>query len=108
MRLRLGSETAPGTRADSPKRKSPAFTFPSPAALKRASGISSRTANVHAASADIGRKIAAWSISFLVNLMEAVEINTGPNPQAAVIWLYGLGADGHDVHPIVPRLRLRH
>ena len=38
--------------------------------------------------------------------MEAVEINSGPNPQAAVIWLHGLGADGHDFEPIVPELRL--
>ncbi|HKQ28771.1 MAG TPA: alpha/beta fold hydrolase [Burkholderiales bacterium] len=38
--------------------------------------------------------------------MEAVEINSGPNPQTAVIWLHGLGADGHDFEPIVPELRL--
>src|SRR3982750_4841147 len=38
--------------------------------------------------------------------MEAVEINSGPNPQAAVIWLHGLGADGHDFEPIVPELQL--
>ena len=38
--------------------------------------------------------------------MEAVEIETGPNPQAAVIWLHGLGADGHDFEPIVPELDL--
>ncbi|HEY7238173.1 MAG TPA: alpha/beta fold hydrolase [Burkholderiales bacterium] len=38
--------------------------------------------------------------------MEAVEINTGPNPQASVIWLHGLGADGHDFEPIVPELDL--
>jgi phospholipase/carboxylesterase len=38
--------------------------------------------------------------------MQAVEINTGPNPQAAVIWLHGLGADGHDFEPIVPELAL--
>jgi len=38
--------------------------------------------------------------------MEAVEINTGPHPRAAVIWLHGLGADGHDFEPIVPQLRL--
>jgi phospholipase/carboxylesterase len=36
----------------------------------------------------------------------AVEIETGPNPGAAVIWLHGLGADGHDFEPIVPELRL--
>jgi phospholipase/carboxylesterase len=38
--------------------------------------------------------------------VEAVEIETGPNPQAAVIWLHGLGADGHDFEPIVPELDL--
>ena len=38
--------------------------------------------------------------------MEAVEINTGANPRASVIWLHGLGADGHDFEPIVPELEL--
>jgi phospholipase/carboxylesterase len=38
--------------------------------------------------------------------MDAVEIETGPNPDTAVIWLHGLGADGHDFEPIVPELRL--
>jgi len=38
--------------------------------------------------------------------MEAIEIETGPRPEAAVIWLHGLGADGHDFEPIVPELRL--
>ena len=27
-------------------------------------------------------------------------------PDACVIWLHGLGADGHDFEPIVPELRL--
>jgi phospholipase/carboxylesterase len=35
---------------------------------------------------------------------EMVEISTGPAPTAAVIWLHGLGADGHDFEPIVPEL----
>ena len=35
---------------------------------------------------------------------EAVEIETGRDPQASVIWLHGLGADGHDFEPIVPEL----
>ena len=35
---------------------------------------------------------------------DALEIETGRNPQAAVIWLHGLGADGHDFEPIVPEL----
>ena len=38
--------------------------------------------------------------------MDAIEIETGPNPTAAVIWLHGLGADGHDFEPIVPELEL--
>ena len=38
--------------------------------------------------------------------MDAVEIETGNNPVASVIWLHGLGADGHDFEPIVPELRL--
>jgi phospholipase/carboxylesterase len=39
--------------------------------------------------------------------MEAIEIEVGGKPQAAVIWLHGLGADGHDFEPIVPELKLR-
>ncbi len=39
--------------------------------------------------------------------MQALEIDTGPDPQATVIWLHGLGADGHDFEPIVPELGLR-
>ncbi|HEX2199286.1 MAG TPA: alpha/beta fold hydrolase [Burkholderiales bacterium] len=38
--------------------------------------------------------------------MDALEIESGANPQAAVIWLHGLGADGHDFEPIVPQLAL--
>jgi phospholipase/carboxylesterase len=35
---------------------------------------------------------------------DAVEIETGPRPTGTVIWLHGLGADGHDFEPIVPEL----
>ncbi|GAC1457301.1 MAG: alpha/beta hydrolase [Steroidobacteraceae bacterium] len=35
---------------------------------------------------------------------DAVEIETGPEPGGTVIWLHGLGADGHDFEPIVPEL----
>ncbi|HEY6599002.1 MAG TPA: alpha/beta hydrolase [Pseudomonadales bacterium] len=38
--------------------------------------------------------------------LERIEIETGPNPAVAVIWLHGLGADGHDFEPIVPELKL--
>jgi len=37
-------------------------------------------------------------------MLETVEIETGPNPTAAIIWLHGLGADGHDFEPVVPHL----
>jgi phospholipase/carboxylesterase len=36
--------------------------------------------------------------------LETVEIITGNEPTAAVIWLHGLGADGHDFEPLVPWL----
>jgi len=36
--------------------------------------------------------------------LETIEIETVPSPDAAVIWLHGLGADGNDFVPIVPEL----
>jgi len=39
-------------------------------------------------------------------LLPTVEISTGDSPRLAVIWLHGLGADGHDFEPIVPELDL--
>ncbi len=42
------------------------------------------------------------------DFLETVETATGRGtPALAVIWLHGLGADGHDFEPIVPELRLR-
>lgn len=40
------------------------------------------------------------------NLLDGVEHETGSQPTHSVIWLHGLGADGHDFAPIVPELRL--
>ena len=37
-------------------------------------------------------------------MLETIEVETAPKPNAAVIWLHGLGADGHDFEPIVPEL----
>ena len=38
---------------------------------------------------------------------EPLVVETGVHaPDACVIWLHGLGADGHDFEPIVPELRL--
>jgi phospholipase/carboxylesterase len=39
-------------------------------------------------------------------MLPCIEIETAPNPSAAVIWLHGLGADGNDFVPIIPELRL--
>ena len=41
-----------------------------------------------------------------VKLPETVELCTGPAPGNAVIWMHGLGADGHDFEPVVPMLGL--
>ena len=40
------------------------------------------------------------------DLPETLEVETGANPAAAVIWLHGLGADGYDFKPLVPLLSL--
>ncbi len=37
-------------------------------------------------------------------MLETIEVETGATPNAAVIWLHGLGADGHDFEPIVPEI----
>lgn len=41
-----------------------------------------------------------------MSLPETVEVETAPEPLGSVIWLHGLGADGHDFEPIIPELRL--
>jgi phospholipase/carboxylesterase len=40
------------------------------------------------------------------DLLETVEVETGPAVRAAVVWMHGLGADGHDFPPLVPELGL--
>lgn len=38
--------------------------------------------------------------------LSCIEVVTGSEPTASVIWLHGLGADGHDFEVIVPELSL--
>lgn len=38
--------------------------------------------------------------------LETVEAGASRDAEGSVIWLHGLGADGHDFEPIVPELRL--
>ncbi len=40
------------------------------------------------------------------DLLPFVDLATGAEPRYCVIWLHGLGADGHDFEPIVPELHL--
>jgi len=39
-------------------------------------------------------------------ILPSIELATGATPDAAVIWLHGLGADGNDFVPIVEAMRL--
>lgn len=39
-------------------------------------------------------------------LLQTVEVETGPSPCRSVVWLHGLGADGHDFEALVPALDL--
>jgi phospholipase/carboxylesterase len=36
--------------------------------------------------------------------LETVTVETGPEPAFSIIWMHGLGADGHDFEPLVPEL----
>jgi phospholipase/carboxylesterase len=36
--------------------------------------------------------------------LETVTVETGPDPTFTIIWMHGLGADGHDFEPLVPEL----
>lgn len=38
--------------------------------------------------------------------LETIELSTSNTPDASVIWLHGLGADGHDFEGLVPELKL--
>jgi len=42
----------------------------------------------------------------MAGILPCVEIETHAKPDASVIWLHGLGADGHDFEPIVTELGL--
>ncbi len=46
------------------------------------------------------------SLSCGAQMLDTIEIETAAHPQASVIWLHGLGADGHDFEPIVEQIDL--
>ncbi|BFM09930.1 alpha/beta hydrolase [Simiduia litorea] len=41
-----------------------------------------------------------------MNYLPHITVETGEKPDAAVIWLHGLGASGHDFESLVPHLQL--
>lgn len=41
-------------------------------------------------------------------MLQTVEQETGASPQWSIIWLHGLGSDGHDFGPVVPELVRSH
>ena len=41
-------------------------------------------------------------------MLDCIEIETGAQPTHSLLWLHGLGADGHDFEPIVPELVRAH
>ena len=42
----------------------------------------------------------------MADLLETIEIETATTPAASIVWMHGLGADGHDFVDIVPELGL--
>ena len=42
----------------------------------------------------------------MAELLDSIEVTTGKNPSASVIWMHGLGADGNDFVPVVNELGL--
>ena len=42
----------------------------------------------------------------MTTLLEAIELNTAPNPDATVIWMHGLGDTGHGWSEVVPALKM--
>jgi len=45
-------------------------------------------------------------LALMMKTLPHITIETAPDPDSAIIWLHGLGADGHDFEPIVPQLGL--
>ena len=41
-----------------------------------------------------------------MKIPSSIEVEVGGEPDCSIIWLHGLGADGHDFEPIAPELRL--
>lgn len=62
--------------------------------------------NAIAASIDSCAQQGIARMTITTDLLPCVEVEPAGTANAAVIWLHGLGADGHDFVPIVPELGL--
>ena len=49
----------------------------------------------------------SYDPSAMTALLPRIELESAPNPTAAVVWLHGLGADGNDFAGLVPQLDLQ-
>lgn len=52
------------------------------------------------------KKIFMHHAPMSLHTLPTITVETGQQPTASIIWLHGLGADGHDFEPIVPQLGL--
>ena len=52
------------------------------------------------------RAIASETSNLMTDILPAIEIETGPAPDASIIWLHGLGDDGNGWSQVVPGLQL--
>src|SRR5512138_2142747 len=53
-----------------------------------------------------GPMAATTPLAMTASLLPSIELETGAHPDASVVWLHGLGADGNDFVPIVEEMRL--
>ena len=60
--------------------------------------------SIRATQGDIARRLESPPMTS--DALSSIELETGAHPDAAVIWLHGLGADGNDFVPIVEEMRL--
>ena len=52
----------------------------------------------------MARMIAVRPLRREILMLDCIEHTTGRSPAWSILWLHGLGADGHDFAPIVPQL----
>jgi phospholipase/carboxylesterase len=54
----------------------------------------------------IPRRTREPALPMIAHVLPAIELETGAHPDASIVWLHGLGADGNDFVPIVEEMTL--